>query len=248
MAGRVPVNDKILARAHELLVLKRPIPGNRYFPDRAKLRQIISGKVKSVDVDWWREENGVTPSQVNAKAERDFKAKLAKIETMADPARNPNEPQRKMAEEMLAQVRAAGPPKGSRKRSAPGLEEYDREWAKRQPPPLPSLEELLRAKAARDAAARAARQGATKRNAGSVNTTKPQPKAAPVNTTKAKAKPSPINTTKATEPKPEPVNTTTPKKPRAADRHREPNRDRHSPGYMRDYMRRRRAAQRQAGQ
>jgi hypothetical protein len=32
------------------------------------------------------------------------------------------------------------------------------------------------------------------------------------------------------------------KKPRTADRHREPNRDRHSPGYMRDYMRRRRAA------
>jgi hypothetical protein len=32
------------------------------------------------------------------------------------------------------------------------------------------------------------------------------------------------------------------KKPRTADRHREPNRDRHSPGYMRNYMRRRRAA------
>ena len=43
--------------------------------------------------------------------------------------------------------------------------------------------------------------------------------------------------------KPEPVSTTTkPKKPRSADRHREPNRDRHSPGYMREYMRRRRAA------
>ena len=41
-----------------------------------------------------------------------------------------------------------------------------------------------------------------------------------------------------------PVNTTAPKKPRTADRHREPNRDRHAPGYMRDYMRRRRAAQR----
>jgi hypothetical protein len=28
MATRVPVNDKILARAHELLALKKPIPGN----------------------------------------------------------------------------------------------------------------------------------------------------------------------------------------------------------------------------
>jgi hypothetical protein len=40
---------------------------------------------------------------------------------------------------------------------------------------------------------------------------------------------------------PPPANATT-KKPRSADRHREPNRDRHRPGYMRDYMRRRRAA------
>jgi len=31
------------------------------------------------------------------------------------------------------------------------------------------------------------------------------------------------------------------KKPRSADRHKEPNRDRHSEGYMADYMRRRRA-------
>jgi hypothetical protein len=30
-------------------------------------------------------------------------------------------------------------------------------------------------------------------------------------------------------------------KPRSADRHLEPNRDRHSAGYMREYMRRRRA-------
>jgi hypothetical protein len=32
-----------------------------------------------------------------------------------------------------------------------------------------------------------------------------------------------------------------PKKPRSTDRHLEPNRDRHSPGYMREYMRKRRA-------
>lgn len=38
------------------------------------------------------------------------------------------------------------------------------------------------------------------------------------------------------------------KKPRSADRHREPNRDRHAPGYMRDYMRRRRAAQKNSHQ
>jgi hypothetical protein len=59
----------------------------------------------------------------------------------------------------------------------------------------------------------------------------------------AAAKPAPVNTTK---PRPEPANTTNAaKKPRSADRHLAPNRDRHSPNYMRDYMRRRRAEQRQ---
>jgi hypothetical protein len=37
----------------------------------------------------------------------------------------------------------------------------------------------------------------------------------------------------------------TAKKPRSADRHLEPNRDRHRPGYMRAYMRQRRAAERE---
>jgi hypothetical protein len=41
----------------------------------------------------------------------------------------------------------------------------------------------------------------------------------------------------------EAVNTTK-GKPRTGDRHRTPNRDRHSPGYMRAYMRRRRALKR----
>jgi hypothetical protein len=44
--------------------------------------------------------------------------------------------------------------------------------------------------------------------------------------------------------KPPVVNTTDkPGKSRSTDRHLEPNRDRHSPGYMREYMARRRAAQ-----
>jgi Protein of unknown function (DUF2786) len=73
---------------------------------------------------------------------------------------------------------------------------------------------------------------------------KPKPEPS-VNTTKPKPRPSnapPVNTTAKPKPhKSGPVNTT--KKPRSADRHLEPNRDRHSPGYMREYMRRRRAEQ-----
>jgi hypothetical protein len=191
---------------------------------RERLRQIINGKVKSVDADWWRTENGVAPWQVAAKLEKKFKAKLDKITAMADPARNPSAHQRQVAEAALAKLQAAGAPKAARMQSAPGLEEYDRKQAQRQPPPLPSLDELLKA--------RAARQGRPMRSA----------TARPVNTTTAKAEPRPINTTKLRQAT-KPANTTAAKKPRTADRHREPNRDRHSPGYMREYMRRRRAQQ-----
>jgi hypothetical protein len=100
------------------------------------------------------------------------------------------------------------------------------------------LDELLKARAAR-----------RRKAAAPVNTTKPKPEVVwptiPFSVDgyrKHTQKTKPVNTTKA-EAEPEAVNTTT-KKPRSADRHREPNRDRHSPGYMRDYMRRRRAATR----
>jgi hypothetical protein len=215
MAGRVPVNDAIVQAARELL--KKP---SGY---RDRLRQIISGKVKSIDADWWRSQHGVAHRQRDAYTEKAFKAKLDKIAAMADPARNPSAHQRQVAEAALAKLQTAGPPKTMRMPSAPGLEDYDREQERRRPPPLPSsIDELLRT--------RAERQGARKRN----TTTRP------VNTTKSiKARAASVNTTK-TKSRTGSVNTTT-SKPRSADRHREPNRDRHSPGYMRDYMRRRRA-------
>jgi hypothetical protein len=67
-----------------------------------------------------------------------------------------------------------------------------------------------------------------------------KPKSGPVNTSQpslAARQPS-VNTTQVTPSKTGTVNTT---KRRSADRHREPNRDRHSPGYMAEYMRKRRA-------
>jgi hypothetical protein len=66
----------------------------------------------------------------------------------------------------------------------------------------------------------------------------PSRKGGGVNTnTKPKPTPTLVNTMPKPKPKPKPVNT----KPKpSSDR----NRDRHSPGYMRDYMRRRRAKQR----
>jgi hypothetical protein len=222
----VPVNDKIVARARELF----KEPGVR---DYGKLRRIISGKAKSVDVNWWRKENGLAPHQVAAKAEKDFKAKLDKIRAMTDPAQNPNQHQRKVAEVAFAKLEAAGPAKAPHTRSAPGLGEYDREEAQFR-------ERLERVNA--EAFARFEAELARRKAAKAAATTQ-----SPLNTTTRASAAKLLNTTTA-KPRPEPpLNTTTSKKPRSADRHREPNRDRHRPGYMReymaDYMRRRRAAE-----
>jgi hypothetical protein len=208
-------------------LLKRP---SAY---RERLRQIISGKVKSVDADWWRTANGVAPWQVAKNLEKEFRKKLDKVTAMADPARNPSAHERRSAEAALAKLQAAGPAK-TRPPSAPGLEQYDRELAQR-------MAEQERIMDAAFKAAKAKWDAKRKRNTAPVNTTEVVPP--PVNTTKPKPKAASVNTTTKLRQATKPVNTTAAVKPRSADRHREPNRDRHSPGYMRDYMRRRRAKQ-----
>src|SRR5262245_23805241 len=109
--ARVPVNDAIVQTARELL------KGPSAYRDR--LRGIVSGKIKSIDVAWWRAENGVAPHQLDAKLEKEFKKKLDKIKAMADPARNSNEHQRRSAEAALARFQATGPAKLKRTPSAP---------------------------------------------------------------------------------------------------------------------------------
>jgi hypothetical protein len=209
--GRVPINDEMVQAASKLL------HGPSAYRDT--LRRIVDRKVKSVDVDLWRRLNGVTQWHLDKKQEKDFNAKLNKIRAMTDPAGNPNEHQRRVAEGMLAKLKAAGPPKAGM-RSPPGLEEYDHKLAQSQAACMAELDAALEAAMSRR----------------DTTTTKPRP-ALSVNTTKPK---SGVNTT--TKPRPKPDVNTTKAKSRSADRHLEPNRDRHSPGYMRDYMRRRRAA------
>jgi hypothetical protein len=230
-----PINDEIKQAAQKLLK-KRGVGGY------AKLREIVDGKRKYVDVRWWREVNGVAPEQVMAEQEKKFKAKLDAIKAMADPARNPNEHQPRAAEAALAKAQAAGPPKTPHLRSAPGLEEYDRQRqsARARVRPLPSADEM-----AEMFRARQNRTNAKTRKDGSMRNTATKPRPQSLLNTASPNKPKPsLNTTKpksATKPKPEPLNT----KPKS-DR----NRDRHRPGYMREYlreyMRRRRAAQRAA--
>jgi len=227
--ARVPVNDKIVARAQELL--KDPRHSSGY---RNRLHDIVNGKVASVDVDWWRHENGVAARQVDARLEKKFKQKLAAIKALADPARNPSEHQRRVAEAAFAKLQAAGRPKEQRVPSAPGLEEYDREIERSRAQRRAEMDAAFKAYNARWAAS--PRGKATKAWMDAERARHAEAAVARVNTTRPEPKPEPINTTKANPS----VNTTT-KKPRSADRHREPNRDRHSPGYMRDYMRRRRA-------
>jgi hypothetical protein len=233
--SRVPVNDAIVARARELLER----PAHKGWQDKGRLRQIISGRHKTIDINWWREENGVTETQLSAKVEKDFAKKLAALEAMADPGRNPNGHERMVAEAALAKLQTAGPPK-AQMRSPPGLEEYDREIARARAAHTAHLDAAFRAAKVRWDAEQAAQ--AHKPTA----KPKPTPAKTPLNTTTTKPQSKP-------EPKPEP---TTTKKPRSADRHLdpsrdrhlEPNKDRHRPEYMRtylrEYMRRRRAAQR----
>jgi len=96
--------------------------------------------------------------------------------------------------------------------------------ARPEPPPLPA-----------DAAGWMARRKPSAKSA--------KPKAGPVSTTRpgVPARLASVNTAQAAPSKANPVNTT---KPRSADRHLEPNRDRHSPGYMVEYMRKWRARRR----
>jgi hypothetical protein len=224
--------------------------------------------------------------------------RLENLRGMADPARNPNEHERKVAKRKLADLQAkmAAKPKPKPKpktrkptaaemaaametldrrdaaifgkRPGPGATQAERDayWERRRE----KVREINRAKRAAAKARRQAEEAGDAGGDGGVNTTSGEPKAigagktleARVNTTgghEAREKPTPhkesVNTTRTRE-KPKSasaeadgVNTTggpEPKrrKPRSADRHKEPNKDRHSPGYMAAYMRAWRARQR----
>jgi hypothetical protein len=177
MAAMLKITDEFRAAARKLL----HEPGAKLdWHDRDVLAAIAAGKRKLINASWW--------SGVHKVIDR---VKLDKLRAMADPARNPMEHERAVADRKLAEFKARRPP-GTRP----------------DPPPLPErLEEWMR-------------RTPRKRPSGGVNT-KPQPR--------------PTATLANTKPKSKPVNTK-----RKSDR----NRDRHSPGYMRDYMRRRRAKQR----
>jgi hypothetical protein len=105
--ARVPVNDKILQRARELI--KNDAYG--LMRHQAKLSQIVNGKVKTIGAEWWR--------QVNEVANR---RRLDKIKRMTYPKLSPNEGERRAALEILGKLQNTSPP---------GLEEYDRELEER---------------------------------------------------------------------------------------------------------------------
>jgi hypothetical protein len=76
---------------------------------RKRLEVIVNGTRKLVDADWWRKTHGDSD-----------RAKRDKIAALADPARNPNEHERQVAERKL---------KAANSRRAPGI--------RPEPPPLP---------------------------------------------------------------------------------------------------------------
>jgi hypothetical protein len=137
-------------------------------------------------------------------------SKLDKLERLADPARNSSEHERELAGRKAAELKARRPP-----------------GAPPQAPPLPdNIADFVRMR-------KPSKRRPAPQSDGGVNRRAALPMPLPddggVNSGGVSFE---------TPGEPEPVNTT--KKPRSADRHREPNRDRHSPGYMAEYMRRRR--------
>jgi hypothetical protein len=119
---RVPLNDKIVQAARVLLAE----PKHRR---DEKLKQIVNGRVKSIDANWWRKMHGVVPWQVVARAQAKFQAKLDALAAMADPARNLSAHRRRAAEDAFAKLKAVPSPELACP-PAPGLEAYERELAR----------------------------------------------------------------------------------------------------------------------
>jgi hypothetical protein len=209
-----------------------------------------SGRV-FIDADWWRWLHGTDQRQVAFAARAKAATRREALEAMADPRRNDKAHERAVAARKLAELKAKTAAAGFRPVSTPGLEELDRAKAERDERLRRWHEESARrwaetgerikaeqaaaaARAEQAAAARAERVNTTKAKKERVNTAKEETvtRAERVNTTEEEAA---ARTT-------ERVNTT--KQPRSADRHKEPNRDRHRPGYMRDYMKAYRARKR----
>jgi hypothetical protein len=78
--------------------------------DTRKLDAIANGKQKTIDPDWWR--------RVHRDSDRaDNNAKRDKLAALANPKRNPNEHERRVAADKLAQLTEA-------QSAPPGLEEH----------------------------------------------------------------------------------------------------------------------------
>jgi hypothetical protein len=240
MKTRIPVTDEIRAAAEalhaELDKHNHPIEVRwRIAGIQLKLRKIIAGQQKHIDTDWWRKIHNLESIDVDERKQAKHRATLAKVKAMTDPATNPNPHQRKVAEEMLAKLKAKAP--AAQTSTAPGLEEHDRqqeERAKRgrakQTEKARMMEALHRVNEAAWAQAREAIKKAkpVKHPPEDAVSSASTPKEEPM---RAKAKP------EAEKPKC--------KNTRKGDRHKPRSGDRHSAGYMkaymRDYMRRRRA-------
>jgi hypothetical protein len=156
-------------------------------PDRDLLTAISDGKRKLIRAHWWTKHFRVVD-----------RIKLDKLQRLADPARNPNEHERAVADRKLGEFKGRRPP--GLPPEAPPLPKVlvRRKPLKRRPAPrdLPTPDGGVNKKA---------ETGRGTGGSGGVN-----------------------------------------KKPkRTGDRHLDKS-DRHAPGYMRDYMRRRRAKLRQS--
>jgi hypothetical protein len=235
--------------------------------DRRTLSNIAAGSLHTVEVVWWRALHGL-----DAKRYAQLAKQLDKLLPMADPAPNPNEHERATAREKanktLREMIAPGlmefegrRPGGGETRPPPsGAEDLAHEYARRRA--QEAAERAAKAKAQREAAKakraaiRAAKLAAkeaverreaeeARRRAAAQAKLEAEEGARQAAYKAAAEEKARLAQEALAQAAAAAANAPHRKKDaRKGDRHLEPNRDRHAPGYMREYMRAWRAKKR----
>jgi hypothetical protein len=126
----IPITDAIRAAARDLLARD----GERLsYHQKRSLEAVAdpaSGR-KVIDVDWWRLLHGVHPQQAESKAKAKDRQRIEALKRLGDETRNPNPAEAAAARRKAAELEAK-PTAPPQQRSAPGLEEHDRQQAARK--------------------------------------------------------------------------------------------------------------------
>jgi hypothetical protein len=121
------ITDAICAAAQAYLDDHKLIGANYH----RKLKAIVGGERKFIDAEWWRSLHGLDSRQVIEAAKAKDRKRLKALEEMAvigEATSNASDTEKETALKQIANLKA-NPSKAAKPRSAPGLEEHDRQQA-----------------------------------------------------------------------------------------------------------------------